>query len=244
MSAIKTNRSTEPSKRDNEPKIPVRKTLTEQTYEILKEMILDQELVPGSRLVIDALVRRLGVSTSPLREALARLESERLIVSELFNGYKVAPEPSTDYLRDMINFRILIEAHCALVGAPLASPQLIKDMRAAISRMQSIKALGTKYKQYRKFVEADALFHTLIVESADNQVMLDAYKGMHAVLLQARLYVRRSSGRERAIEVSEEHARILAAFEAGDGPGAASALTAHLEGGKRRLLSKDQDEKR
>jgi DNA-binding GntR family transcriptional regulator len=223
-------------KRAEQPRVPTRKTLTEQTYEILKEMILDQEVEPGSRLVIDALVRKLNVSTSPLREALAKLESERLIVSELFSGYKVAPEPPAEYLRDMIEYRKLIEAHSALLGAPIASAELIAEMRAAIASMKSTKALGTKYKEYRKFVEADVRFHTLIVESAGNKVMLDAYRGMHGILMQARLYVRRSAGRERAAEVSDEHARILAAFEAHDGPAAAEALRDHLEGGIRRLL--------
>jgi DNA-binding GntR family transcriptional regulator len=222
---------------NDETRFPVRRTLTEQTYEILKEMILDQDLEPGSRLVIDSLVKRLGVSTSPLREALAKLESERLVVSERFDGYKVAPEPSSDYLRDLIAFRLLMESDCALRGAPRATPEILAAMRTEIAAMKSVKTLGTKYKQYRKFVEADARFHMLIVESAGNQVMLDAYRGMHALLLQARLYVHKSSGRERAVEVADEHDRILKAFEIGDGAAAADALTMHLQGGARRLLS-------
>jgi DNA-binding GntR family transcriptional regulator len=225
-----------PEELNTEARPLVRRTLTEQAYEVLKEMILDQELEPGSRLNIDALTRRLGVSSSPLREALARLESERLAVSELYNGYKVAPEPTLDYLRDLIGYRLLVEGHCALIGAPQVSEALLAEMRATIRSMQVTKTLGTRYKQYRKFVEADARFHLLIVESGGNQVILDTYRRMNAVLLQSRLYLHRASGRERAIEVSKEHARILAAFEARNGEEARQALVDHLRGGERRLL--------
>jgi len=216
---------------------PVKTTLTEQTYEILKERIFDRQLAPGTRLNIDALTRDLGVSTSPLREALSKLQAERLVVSELYSGYSVAPEPSLDYLRDLIDFRIMLEGHCAFEGAPRKSPAVLNELKAAIRQMGAAKQIGTHYKQYRKFVAADQRFHQVIVESAGNQVIADTYRTMNAILLQARLYLQRSGGRERAGQVAEEHARILAAFEAGDGAEAARAIREHLEGGKRRLLS-------
>jgi DNA-binding GntR family transcriptional regulator len=61
----------------------VKRPLSDQTYEALRELILDQGLRPGSRLNVDRLARELGVSSSPVREALARLEAERLVVSEM-----------------------------------------------------------------------------------------------------------------------------------------------------------------
>jgi DNA-binding GntR family transcriptional regulator len=219
---------------------PIKTTLTEQTYEILKERILDRGLAPGTRLNIDALTRDLGVSTSPLREALSKLEAERLVISELYSGYSVAPEPTLDYLRDLIDFRTMLEGHCALVGAPRKAASVLNELRAAIRQMGAAKQIGTHYKQYKKFVAADQRFHQVIVESAGNQVISDTYRGMNAILLQARLYLYRSGGRARAGEVAEEHARILRAFEAGDGPEAALAIREHLEGGKRRLLSGDE----
>lgn len=212
-------------------------TLTEQTYEVVKERILDRALTPGQRLSIDALARDIGVSSSPLREALARLEGERLVVSTLYSGYSVAPEPSLTYLNDLLDFRIMIEGNCALIGAPLKDPSILNAMKETISEMASIKRLGTHYKQYRKFVAADSRFHQLIVESARNIVATDAYRDMNAILLQARLYLNRTSGEKRAVEVGEEHLRILRAFERGDGIAALEGVRTHLEGGKRRLLS-------
>ncbi len=222
-------------------KVVTRKTLTEQTYEVLKGRILDREIEPGTRLNIDSLVRDLGVSTSPLREALAKLQAERLVVSELYSGYSVAPEPTLAYLRDLIDYRILLEGRCALVGAIERSPAQLQELRVANKQMAGTRRLGTKYREYAKFVAGDARFHQIIVESGGNQVFIDAYQGMHAILLQARLYLHRFSGESRAIEVADEHARILQAFEDRDGVTAETAIRDHLEGGKRRLLATDAD---
>ncbi len=218
----------------------LRTTLTERTYEALKERILDQDLAPGARLNIDALTRDLGVSSSPLREALARLEAELLVVSELYSGYAVAPEPSQAYLRDLIDFRILLEGRSALIGAPQQHPAILTELRTTVRQMASTRRLGTQYKQYRKFVSADIRFHHAIIRSGGNAAITHSYSMMNAILHQARLYVHRLSGETRASEVAAEHAAILQAFEAGDGPAANEALRHHLEGGKRRLLGTEQ----
>lgn len=216
-----------------------RTTLTERTYEVLKERILDRDLVPGARLNIDALTRDLGVSSSPLREALARLEAERLVVSALYSGYTVAPEPSRAYLGDLLDFRILLEGQSALVGATKKDPAILAEMRAMTRQMSGTRHLGTRYKQYRKFVAADIRFHHAIVRSGCNIAITQAYSAMNAILHQARLYLHRSSGEERASEVAQEHNQILRAFEEADGEAAKNALRDHLEGGKRRLLNSD-----
>lgn len=216
-----------------------RTTLTEQTYEVLKERILDQDLAPGARLNIDALARDLRVSSSPLREALARLEAERLVVSALYSGYTVAPEPTRAYLLDLMEFRTLLEGQCALVGAPRRDPDVLAQMRAQVRAMATTRKLGTRYKQYRRFIMADIGFHQAIVDSSRNAVMTRAYRDMNAILHQARLYLHRAGGVARAAEVAEEHARILHAFETGDGEAARTAVVRHLAGGVRRLLRED-----
>jgi DNA-binding GntR family transcriptional regulator len=216
-----------------------RSTLSERTYEALKERILDQTLPPGARLNIDALSRELGVSSSPIREALARLEGERLVVSELYSGSFVAPQPTNSYLHQLLDFRLLLEGHCAAVGAPRKDRATLAAMRQAFSRMAAVRQIGTQYREYRKFVQADMSFHQAIVDSANNQVMTDAYRSLNAIILQSRLYKNRSAGSERASEVLTEHLRILEAFESGDGALASRLIGDHLEGGRRRLLTAD-----
>jgi DNA-binding GntR family transcriptional regulator len=232
-------RSREPKAIARAPRTIVRRTLSEQTYEAIKERILDQTLEPGARLNIDSLSRELGVSSSPIRESLARLEAERLVVSELYTGYAVAPKPSGRYLADLVDLRIVIEGHCALVGAPKKDTDILLQMRQAWERMSSVASIGTRYREYRRFVEADAWFHQLLVDSADNEAISETYESLHAIIIQSRLYRNRESGAARSIEVTNEHRLILDAFEAGDGRAAAAALREHLEGGRRRLINQE-----
>ena len=214
-----------------------RRTLSEQTYEALKERILDQRLLPGTRLNIDALARDLSVSSSPIREALVRLDAEKLVISELYSGYSVAPHPTLKYLHDLLDHRIVIEGHCARVGAAKRSRVVIGAMRQLSERMAAMPRIGTKYREYRRFVEADGRFHQLLVDSAENEVMSTTYSSLNAIILQSRLYLNRRGGSAPSDAVVHEHSRIFEAFAAGDGAEAEAAIRDHLEGGRIRLLS-------
>jgi DNA-binding GntR family transcriptional regulator len=218
-------------------------TLAEQVYEVLKERILDGALEPGARLNIDHLSKDLSVSSSPIREALARLEMEKLIVSELYSGYSVSPIPSPSYLNQVLDFRILLEGECARVGANQHDPQVIESLKRVFSVMSKTHRLGTRYQQYRKFVQADSQFHMIIVNSAGNQVFTEVYSkmhaiaGMHAILLQSRLYLNRNHNPTSSDNVLNEHRAIIEAFRKGEGTAAAQALRDHLENGRKRVMA-------
>ena len=214
-----------------------RTSLSDLTYEALKEQILDQKLAPGARLNIDALTRSLKVSSSPVREALVRLEAERLVVLELYAGYTVAPHPSPDYLRQLFDFRILVEGHCARVGAPKQQPATLDLLQTLVKRMSLTKRLGAKYKEYRKIGQADAQFHQAIVDSAGNDVLSEVYASKRAHLLMSRLFINRADAGRPAGVVTDEHRAILEAYLAGDGPGAERAVLRHLKSSGRRLLA-------
>jgi DNA-binding GntR family transcriptional regulator len=218
-------------------------TLAEQVYEVLKEQNLDGALKPGQRLNIDALSNDLSVSSSPIREALARLEAERLIVSELYSGYSVAPTPSPAYLNQVLDFRILLEAACARAGAARRDPLVVDELKRVFSVMSKTHRLGARYHQYRKFVLADSQFHMIIVNSARNEVYTEIYSkmhaiaGMHALLLQSRLYLNRNHSATPSDNVLNEHRAIVEAFRKGDGRAAERALREHLENGRKRVMT-------
>lgn len=214
----------------------VRTTLTERTYEALKERILDRRLEAGARLNIDALSREFSVSSSPIREALVRLEAERLVTSELYAGYSVAPHPTDDYLRDLLSFRVMLEGQCALLGAPRRNRAVLAAMRQAHDQMCRAPGIGRRYREYTRFVQADGRFHQALVDSAENLVMAEVYANLQPIILQSRLYFSTQSDETRLREVLSEHGRVLEAFQNGDGEAARAAVVAHLEGGRRRLL--------
>lgn len=218
-------------------RVPEKRGLVEQVHEILKQQILDQELGPGTKLNIDRLSRNLGVSSSPIREALARLTAEKLVQAELYSGYVVAPPPSIEYLDNLLDYRIVLEGHCARHGAPLGNAAALKAMKAAMRKMSAIPRIGSQYEEYRKFIGYDAAFHEALVDSLGNRVISEQYRSVNAIILQSRLYLNRSGGISSE-EILREHAAILAAFEKRDGDAADEALRAHLNGGRRRLLRK------
>jgi DNA-binding GntR family transcriptional regulator len=213
-----------------------RTSLSDLTYEALKERILDRKLEPGERLNIDALTRSLGVSSSPVREALVRLEAERLVVLELYAGYTVAPHPTRDYLNQLYDFRVVVEGHCARVGAARRNPATLALLRALVKKMAATKRLGAKYQEYKKLGQADAQFHQAIVDSAGNDVMSEVYASKRSHLLMSRLFRARPDAGAPASVVMDEHRAVLAAYEKGDGAAAQRALVQHLERSRRRLL--------
>lgn len=214
-----------------------RTSLTERVFETLKEQILDRALPPGEKLSIDELSRALKVSSSPLREALIRLQGEGLVSQENYRGFRVAPAPSAAYLCELVDFRRFVEGHAAETGAPRRDPTLLTALRETFRHMDVGDEIGTLYRQYRDFFDADARFHELIVESAGNRPLLDAYRALRPPLILARVYRDSGDGRRRARETRREHRAILRAYETGDGTAARLAVEAHLEGGRRRLLA-------
>jgi DNA-binding GntR family transcriptional regulator len=222
---------------DMAPRRLVKTTLSEQTYEELKERILDQTLAPGERLNIDRLSRALNVSSSPIREALARLEGDRLVISQLYAGYNVAPQPDPNYLHDLLDLRILLEGHCAFIGAPKQNPAILQAMSQALRKLAATRTLGTHYREYRRFVQADHAFHQALVDSAENIAISQTYASLNGIITQSRLYLNRGNSGMAAAQVAEEHTHIFLAFKEGNGAAAREALRDHLERGRRRLLS-------
>ena len=90
-----------------------RPPLTDDVHEVLVDMLMNHTLAPGSRLNIEVLAKTLGVSPTPVREALARVEAEGMVVKEPRRGYLVAPLISLDDLHSLIDFRLLIEPEAA-----------------------------------------------------------------------------------------------------------------------------------
>lgn len=71
--------------------IPRRQILTDETYDAIRSLLMSHQIQPGERINIDALSRMLGVSVTPVRETLARLESEALVTTQPLVGHRATP---------------------------------------------------------------------------------------------------------------------------------------------------------
>lgn len=207
-----------------------RTALHEQICDALRERIVLGDYRPGQRLNIDQLARDMGVSTTPVREALARLVSERLVQFQSNRGYAVTPPPDAEWLSDLFDVRRLLEPYAAGVGATKADPAVLAEMEQI---QRQIEDLGDDLRGRQRFVQLNQRFHNLIVDSAGNKALSETYKTLSYHTQIALVY---RLGFSDISLVLNEHVHIIAAYQAGDGPAAERAMREHIDLGKARGL--------
>lgn len=193
---------------------------------------MDQELRPGARLGIKDLAATLGVSATPVREALVRLAVERLVEVEPFRGYSVSLLPSAERLDELMRVRALIEVGAAKDAlARVTQPQL----RAIEREFEAMSELTPRpaYRLFARFHQHDRVFHEMIVALAGNRVLLECYRALSVHLQLHRLYRIRGAVDHR--EALPEHAAIVAALRSGQSIRLERALATHISGAAKRL---------
>jgi DNA-binding GntR family transcriptional regulator len=211
-----------------------RLSLSDRAYEQLKARLMDGQIEPGSRLVIDRLVTDLGVSQTPLREALARLEAEGLVVKTTNRGYRSAPLIDAPRMLQLFEIRMILEPAAAELAVDRADEKLITRLTRTVRAMERAPRGGV-YEEYRQVAEADAAFHKAIMEASGNIYLSEVYQRLHAHQQTARLYTR--SGAPGVPEAVTEHRAVLEALRGHDALAAAEAMRAHLQLSRARLFA-------
>lgn len=171
------------------------RTLSYETYAILKQSILNLELAPGAPIDETRVALRLGVSKTPVREAIARLEGERLVVSMAGKRSYVADiAPQT--IREMFKVRMLLEASSLSDITPTLTDTEIDQ----IGQLLDPGGLTTDLDDMFAFVNWNERFHTCLIRFSDNEYLVDV---VGTLLDQSR----RAAA---AILRSEQHAAIPA----------------------------------
>lgn len=212
------------------PRRPQRSTLTTETYEIVKRLVMDHVIKPDAKVNIDALARDLGVSQTPIREALAALESEGLVTKQPLRGYRVTPLLTGPQMRDLFEMRFLVERWSAEHAALAVDEGGRQALRAELATCVQAPA-DSGYQAYRDLAQHDVRFHTLILDLAGNAVIRELWARAHCHLHLFRLHYAGSLG-SRALE---EHRDITEAICSGDGTAAADAMTRHIQASYERL---------
>ncbi|MGV6873063.1 GntR family transcriptional regulator [Pseudochelatococcus sp. B33] len=204
-------------------------SLADHVYQVLLGQLMSLEMSPGERLTIDNLAREFGVSHTPLREALGRLEAKGLVIKTHLIGYRVAPQLDRAQFEELFDFRLLLEPASAALAAARITP---KNVSALESIMQLPSKPDSKY-HYRDFATRDAEFHEQIALLSGNTLIHDSLSRLHTHIHIFRLY---SHGRT-AQEALAEHERILEAFRANDPAAAEAAMREHIEKSRDRVMS-------
>lgn len=109
--------------------------MLESVADLIRHLILSRQLQSGERLVQSQLAERLGVSRTPVREALQKLASEGLVTFSPYKGASVA-EFSSSELEDIYSIRIALEGFCARLAAPLVTDEQLEKLEALFNRMK------------------------------------------------------------------------------------------------------------
>lgn len=210
--------------------LPRRWGLADEVHEVIKGLLMDQRIAPGARVSIDGLARELGVSPTPVREALARLESAELVVKEPLRGYRATPLLTQEQLDDLYHFRLLIEPWAAGQAAERVTPDGAARLRAEVDSCEI--PTEASYSAYKELTAHDNRFHVLITEIAGSHQVRQAFERTHCHLHIFRLYFDRAIG----TKTLEEHRAIAEAIASGDSAAAERAMRAHLEAASQERL--------
>ncbi|MEV6845962.1 GntR family transcriptional regulator [Actinoplanes sp. NPDC051411] len=212
-----------------------RSTLGDDVYQSLRAAVLEHTLSPGDRMNIDALARELDVSPTPVREALARLESEGLVRKRPLAGYTVSPLLSRSEFADMFDMRLLLECAAARWAAERATPGQRATLVTEAAR--TIPASDDK-SWHSAFTTLDAHLHGLVAEAAASPLLVDSITRLHAHLHLHRRYF----PYEQTAVTTREHQRIAAAIDRNDPDEAEAAMRAHLTEARERHLATFENE--
>lgn len=218
---------------------PSRAPLGNAVADILRNAILDGSLKPGHTLHENALARQLSVSRSPIREALLQLERERLVVNPI-NRPAVVRKPTRDEIVEIYTIRASLEGIAARWAAERATPELIRGLRLKAEELSSVTPVASAVVDPN--IASQALdFHTAIADacgSVELQGLLRGLRNQITLVMTAGLV--RLPG-NRAKEIHAEHLSIISAIEDRDGDRAERLATAHVLGGRARMVHLESD---
>lgn len=206
-------------------------SMVEEAYRLMRSKILDNIWAPGHRALEQALAQELGMSRTPVREALIRLQKEGLVEVMPRHGMRVLPV-SPDDMREIYELLTAIEPMAAEMVARKNLPE--RDLKPLIDASRSM-AMALKADDLDAWAAADERYHRLLIALAGNRLMMDTVQALWDRAHRARMVTLRL--RPIPENSTKEHIAIVDAIRAGDAEAAARLYRAHRERGSRELLA-------
>ncbi len=207
---------------------PASETAGERAYRAIRADILANRLAPGQKLKLDALRDAYGAGVGTLRETLARLVAERLVMAEGQRGFEVAPFSAAD-LREVAQLRLLLECH-AMEGAFRAGDveweARVVAAHHKLAQMEERLLAGDAgvLDRWRRF---DAQFHQTLISACGSRTLMATHA---AIFDRYQRYQNRALGFRGDIAVGE-HAALRDCALRRDAATAREVLRAHILGG-------------
>jgi DNA-binding GntR family transcriptional regulator len=197
-------------------------SLGDQVFETIKEMIVNNTYQPGELLQIDKLAAEFGVSTTPVREALLRLEGLGLVDIER-NKAAVVTQVSEKRSRHIWEFRRLLEAKVARDAALLCTDKEIDKIEEKVLRVKEDP------DNFDRYLESDITLHSLLSSRSENPLILDSLNNLSVHARRIRYFAEKGPFREEVLEeVTKEHLEILQALREHDPDKVERLVNSHL----------------
>ncbi|NDL59336.1 GntR family transcriptional regulator [Phytoactinopolyspora mesophila] len=204
--------------------------------EELRTAIVNGELVPRRLYSVQELAERLGVSRTPVREALIQLAALGMVRFERNRGVRIL-QTSLHDLEEVFAVRLLLEVPATFRAVSQRAPEFVRDLRAQLDAM---RAAADEHDE-NEFMAADRRFHEIINEASGNVRLaryVDSLRDM--VLLRGTSTVDRSRSLH---DILVEHEHVFELVEAGKAEEAAEAMRSHLLNTARLLIGQEAAER-
>jgi DNA-binding GntR family transcriptional regulator len=209
-------------------------SLTRQVYESIRASIIRGELVPGSLHSVQELADVLGVSRTPVREALIDLSTQGMVKFERNRGVRIL-QTSLHDLEEIFALRLLLEVPAAFVAAEQVTDTALRSLGKEFAAMER----AAEGDDEPTLMEHDRKFHGLILEASGNRRLANTVDRLRDLVLMRGVS---TAGRSRSLgAILEEHREILGSMERRDPAATARALRAHILHTAELLLSQDPD---
>jgi DNA-binding GntR family transcriptional regulator len=200
----------------------------EEVFNVIRADIMSLRIPPDTRISIDRLARELGVSQTPIREALSMLEAIGLVTKRHFVGYCSAPQLNRRQLDELYEMRLLIEPYAARCAAERMSDAELEQLVALAHSMEPAETRTS----YDRFADQDSELHNRIALGSGNALIQESLARLHSHLHIFRLRFHS----EVTTEAYTEHGQLIEALTRRDGETAAAAMRAHIEKSYQRMV--------
>ena len=211
------------------PLIGSQVTIRKKVYYYIREKILTGAIAPNERLVETKIAKEIGISRTPIREALHNLETEKLVKSIPRVGY-VVERMSADDLQQICELREVIEGLAARRALEKARKRLVRDLAKNVARQEQEVSKG----DLDAYIELDTQFHEIIAESSGSDRIFELVRTLRRHMLRYGLKV--IDYGDTTLRSMEGHKRILKAIEEADADELTKAVSDHLRTAERDIV--------
>lgn len=226
---------------ERQPLVPIRldnyKPLRELVFESLREAIISGQLRPGERLMEIQLAEEMGVSRTPVREAIRKLELEGLVAMIPRKGAYVAGLSLKDIV-DVFEIRGALEGLAAELAAERITDEELEELERYLVKI----AEAIEKDDLEKVVANDTDFHSLLYQASRNQRLSQIINNLREQIQRFRTTSLSYPGRMKT--ALEEHRKIVEAISARDGELASKLAHEHIENAENSMMSMIQQDKK